>query len=71
MTVCSWVVLCFCPVFLTPTRAAVVVEKQSGRLLVIDVNYFPGYKGMDDFGLHFVRYLRARADPEDAGELHF
>ncbi|XP_022646207.1 inositol-tetrakisphosphate 1-kinase-like isoform X2 [Varroa destructor] len=39
----------------------VIVEEQTGRLYVIDVNNFPGYSGMENFMSEFIRLITASA----------
>eukprot|EP00466_Bigelowiella_natans_P018164 jgi/Bigna1/138600/aug1.45_g13308 len=43
-----------------------VVEEETGRIFVVDVNYFPGYqKCIRDLGPRFLRFLDRVA--QDAG----
>jgi hypothetical protein len=39
---------------------AVVVAQDTGELLVVDLNFFPGYSGMDDFPDRFSALLATK-----------
>ena len=42
----------------------VILERNTGRLFVVDVNFFPAYDGIDDFYENLLGLIKERAVKE-------
>jgi hypothetical protein len=38
----------------------VIICNRTGLYALIDINYFPGYRGVDDFPLQFISFLKKK-----------